>query len=382
MVAVVAPLLSAAQADPCSDAWHSLPELFYDETYLSPHDADVASARMSPTVSLRAHHLWGAELNNAARSLVAIRQALNTWTNGLTRAERLYWQDFDDDQRVAPETAKELAYWFAKREVWADFRAGMNSIGSQFGAGDAMSFIMGGTDAGSFLPPGEINLFYGEVSSDSIEFQDRLQETLRFSFLLNSACAPSAQGSKTEQILYDLLIPIYDPANLTPFWSDFLTWANAEPGRIELTHQVLSDIPLETKYQRSRQIVASVITGELDSGRDYIRDRYMARTGFDQVMQWTPRPSFAQNGENGFVIEEFSIVGASHSDVVGCARGNWDAIRTYFFDQTAAQAGEYMYSGEAQWQYLKTLGLVSIIGCGSANGLDDPRVSALIDPYR
>lgn len=76
------------------------------------------------------------------------------------------------------------------------------------------------------------------------------------------------------------------------------------------------------------------------------------------------------------------IQGASLNQVQTCIAENWEMMREYYYDQTSRAAMTFVLNPSLEYvQYVKHLGYISIIACGSAEGLSDERVGHFISPY-
>ena len=364
-------LIDFAFAQSCVSAWRSLPELRYDETYISPNDSDIQPGAKRPTITFGGRHLATNEAANALSSLSSINSALRRWDTALYKAEEKYWSDFDDDQIISPENERELAYWYAKRELWSD-----------------MFWKLPGA---SLMPvccfhlPAEFKSLYGDVSASNPSFRTRLRQTQHHSFLQNSKCAPTKNGTKRDYILYLLLSNTYEPNDFMPTWRKYVTWAEAREGREEMAYDVISNLPGVAQGHSILNILSLVMKGEISTSRGYVRVLFLRQTAnFDEILLGTPRPGQGQTSENGFSVAGVNVVGVSYEDAISCARDNWSAIRDFYFTETSNTAAQHVFGSiyDKKQTYFSNLGLVSLVGCGSADGLNDPKVLELLQPFR
>ncbi|WP_321491262.1 hypothetical protein [uncultured Hyphomonas sp.] len=385
----------------CNSAWEHIPELDPDPEYQSQNDPDLVYRERV----VRYHHpysIWASEVSNAATSFIQIRAVIAGWSNTLEAAEIQFWQDYDADGEVSQVSVNELAYWLHKREVWTNYRSNAAATMNQTvggGSGDVTKFILGGNGQHSFLspgivPPGAAPSPAGTIAdsyADS-EFQSYVRKLVRHSFLTHSACRPERQNTPSGRVLQDILFPHYAETTAEAQWNEVQAWAAASPGRMQQLDTILSELTLSQKLDSgSWEIIRSVMSGEVTSASD---------VGFKRFKQFTERFSTlryiyiekAQQSANGFSLSytdeksfprgTISIRGATLDQVQPCVADNWDTIRKYYYDKTARKGMAILLEHSMTGiQYRKHLAYISLIACGSADGLDDPRVEELISTF-
>jgi len=380
----------------CQDAWQSLPRLDPDPAYESPNDPDIlyrdtVVRRRSP------YGLWAAELNRATQNFVQVRGMLATWSNLLDAAERRFWADFDADGTVSQDSINELAYWLHKREVWSEQRALMLSGVNDQAAG-ALKVLFGSGPL-SFLPPGEFPP--GSTPHPSADigasfanpaFRTYMLQLEQMSFFRYSGCAPAHAGTPSGRVLNAFLYPYYSPAGAADYWRQVQAWANAAPGRMEQLDTILAGLTYQQKLDMGTlNIIDDVMAGRMTSADDFKYARYSQLVKRTEVMDYiflTP-PEISQNSfsvryTNEKAMQGGAIVvhGATLEQVKVCIADNWDTILRYFYDKTSDDGMALLLAPSmASIQYKKHIGYGAIAACGSAAGLDDPRVAEMIAPY-
>lgn len=390
--------LGAAHAAPlsCENVWKSLPVLSPDPEYESPNDPDLVYR--DRVVRLRSPYgIWAQELNKASQNFVQMRGMLATWSNQLAAAERNFWQDFDSDGKVTQNSVNELAYWLHKREVWSVVRYNMiTSVNDQ--AGGALKVLFGDGEL-SFLPPGEFPPGSPPEPAADIEksfadatYRAYMGKLQQMSFLRLSACAPARSGTPSGRVLQDILYPYYNVSYVSAFWTTVQDWAAAGPGRMEQLDTLLSDLTPQQKLDRdSVNIISDVMSGKSSSAKDVQYERYSELVQRVRVMGFvflnapqTSKTGFSVSYTDQNAMPRGAVVinGATLDEAKTCVKDNWEMIRKYYFDQTSEIGMQAMLNPTmGSIQYQKHLGYAALIACGSADGLDDARVSEMIAPY-